>query len=205
MKRISIILLVVVLFSFQTDKHFIYWEDNRPLKWSDFKKEQRGDLPAGAIANVASNMNHNSWKEKDHYLFRVRAFFRTDGSYSIYKDDDNEDTYSLRHEQYHFNITEVYARKVRKDLTDSIHLLAKMDENTYCNHFFMKYYWQQSNAQKACDKETKGGNDTLQQKHWEQMVDEELIKLAAYKNTEIKVTFCEVKKAAESNKGKTEK
>ena len=192
-RKLILVFISILALSFQADDRFIYWDENRPLKWSDFKGPYPKHSKITVAANTFSDFNHNAWKEKDHYLFRVRALFRTDGSYTIF--NDGEDPYTLKHEQYHFNITEIYARKMRKDITDSIHLLNKWDENKYINYFVIKYYWVKDKAQKKYDEETTivNGIDTLKQKQWEETIDVELTKLSAYKSAEIKVPFTSIK------------
>ena len=91
------------------------WNDTIRLTWADFK----GKVPTGepSAATTASGISYtysaNLLHHEVHLDFEVNAYFYPNESW--YKPElCNENT--LAHEQLHFDITEVFARKMREKL-----------------------------------------------------------------------------------------
>jgi len=89
------------------------WDEQNKLNWSDFKATPDYGSPYAATAN--SGISHA-------YAIDGRGFYDKDESkvtahfyptFSWYKPADTSGTI-LRHEQAHFDITEIHARKLRK-------------------------------------------------------------------------------------------
>ncbi len=90
----------------------IPWQSQYRLKWSDF----RGPVPVDAVpaATTASGISYRYSANLMHHEvdldFEVTAYFYPDESwYRPSVCDDNV----LAHEQLHFDISELYARKMR--------------------------------------------------------------------------------------------
>ncbi len=89
------------------------WDAQKKLSWSDFKAAPDYGSPYAATAN--SGMSHayavdgSGFYDKDES--RVTAHFYP--TFSWFKPSDTSETI-LRHEQAHFDITEIHARKLRK-------------------------------------------------------------------------------------------
>ncbi len=93
----------------------IPWESGKRLVWSDFK----GPIPpdASAAATTASGISYsysaNLWHHEVNLDFEVKTFFYPNESwYKPYLCDD----VVLSHEQLHFDIAELFARKMRLKL-----------------------------------------------------------------------------------------
>ncbi len=108
--RILFILLALSSLSFiLPDNDVILWKKDRPLTWDDFKGK-----PAKRFA-VAST-NYDILKKvlsinKDSSRVEVKAVFFCNKSW---KKERWIDQTVLNHEQKHFDIVELYARKLRK-------------------------------------------------------------------------------------------
>lgn len=93
----------------------IEWNPKRKLKWSDF----RGPIPPAAVpaATTASGISYKYSANLIHHEvkldFTVSTFFYPDESW--YKPDICDD-FILQHEQLHFDIAELFARKMRDKL-----------------------------------------------------------------------------------------
>lgn len=89
------------------------WEEDRPLQWSDFKGSP--DYLLDYVATTNSGMSHKYTIDGNGVLDKssseVNAHFYT--TFSWYKPEDTTAAI-LRHEQSHFDITEIHARKLRK-------------------------------------------------------------------------------------------
>lgn len=93
----------------------VSWNENFRLTWADFK----GKVPPGepTAATTASGISYsysaNLLHHEVHLDFEVNAYFYPNESW--YKPQVcNENT--LAHEQLHFDITELYARRMREKL-----------------------------------------------------------------------------------------
>lgn len=99
----------------------IYWDNQRPLVWKDFQgiPEMDGLESAQATTGVAlefqfrENLDNNTWE----YRYNVHSYFLP--ALSWYKPNDIN-YYLLAHEQTHFDISELFARKLRKELSNLI-------------------------------------------------------------------------------------
>ena len=99
----------------QEEKDKIVWSEERPLTWEDFKAAP--NLQSPFHAETSSGISHSfSVKRSDVILdfeYEVNTYFRPHESWV--KPGENT-PYLLGHEQLHFNITELHARKLRKAL-----------------------------------------------------------------------------------------
>ncbi len=93
----------------------VEWSEMKRLTWDDFK----GKVPVGAgpAATTASGISYsysaNLLHHEVHLDFKVNAYFYPHESW--YKPQEcNENT--LAHEQLHFDISELFARKMRNKL-----------------------------------------------------------------------------------------
>ena len=112
-------LCLLFLFSFSNDEQpkRLAWESDRKLQWSDFEAPADDLLPYAATAN--SGMSH-SYAITDNGEFlrstsEVKAHFYPE--FSWYKSKDTT-AVILAHEQSHFDITEIHARKFRKRIEE---------------------------------------------------------------------------------------
>lgn len=115
-KVICVFVFIYVAPSFAQDT--IHWDKQRPLAWEDFRgvPEDNAIESAQAATGVAlafqyrEDLENNTWE----YIYDVHSFFLTDLSW--YKKQDIN-YYLLEHEQTHFNISELFARKLRYELS----------------------------------------------------------------------------------------
>ncbi|MBK7885185.1 MAG: hypothetical protein IPJ81_16385 [Chitinophagaceae bacterium] len=93
-----------------TDENAIIWDAKKKLKWEDFQGIAERDSKYGAISSVRLQLHY---KLKDGYLkgFTVCCLFFKNESWTT----DNRE-YGLSHEQKHFDIGEIQARILRKEL-----------------------------------------------------------------------------------------
>lgn len=155
----------------------IEWTPDRKLTWDDFKgKPDTENFPnALAVTNSAIGFESGSFSPfKDGKLF-VRNMFNNYGSWVLPKGKTDN---VLRHEQVHFDITEIYTRKLRKLLIDA-NVTTKSSSRAYVIFDSIKREWQ--DRQDDYDHETKKGFNKETQEEWEAYVKLELIKFDLYK------------------------
>lgn len=155
----------------------IEWTPGRKLTWDDFKGEPDNETFPNAVAvtNSAISFESGSFNPfKDGKVF-VRNMFNTNGSWVIPK---GKTDYVLKHEQIHFDITEIYTRKLRKALIDA-NVTTKNSSRAYDIFNSIKNEWEEK--QERYDYDTKNGVKKETQEEWEAFVMLELIKYDLYK------------------------
>src|SRR5258708_6369153 len=88
----------------------IHWSASRRLVWSDFKGRPDNTRDDAALTSSGIEFGY-SYNERDGFSWHIACLFEKDKSWVRIKDD-----YILAHEQGHFDITEIFARKLNKEL-----------------------------------------------------------------------------------------
>lgn len=109
--KLFILLAVLLCFSFLKDDSKILWTENLELNYDDFAQR-----PPRNIKNVLAKSGirieyHYHIKDKNPPVFTVKTYFLKDQSWMILKDSN-----TLQHEKLHFDLAELYTRKIRRDL-----------------------------------------------------------------------------------------
>ena len=117
--RKLIVLLILIISPTLIKAQVIKWKEDRPLVWSDFK----GNLGFGwsATTNTQTNYSYKVLNIDCTYqiTFDIETDFypKTSMSWSHYNGDD---AYLLKHEQLHFDITELFTRKLAAALHSKV-------------------------------------------------------------------------------------
>jgi len=117
---LAVILLVsAVLFTQKNDaiasvQDDILWVSDRQLTWTDFQGEPDYDNNF-VKALTASSIRYSYGCQDGEIVYHIEAIFKKDQSWV--KEEARTD-YHLGHEQLHFDITELHARKLRKALNE---------------------------------------------------------------------------------------
>ena len=176
---------ILVVFAFlcigpvSSDDEVISWRDNIKLSWNQFKAATRSDVSAAAV--TASGITFEfSVKETDHHIvsFNTRVYAHFYPSKSWYNTDKSDD-HILAHEQLHFDITELYARKFRKQIAQ-IQTSNKLKSDFRNLH--QKINEELELTQNRYDQESDNSINQEFQSKWNQYVSQELNKLDAYKS-----------------------
>ena len=153
-------------------ERYIEWRAGTKLTWDDFKGEP--DTEISKLAMTKSKLKYKWGCDEDELNFIITARFDRGVSWKQGKITDH----ILAHEQLHFDLTELYARKMRKFLTELENPcdLSSEEMKEKMKHFLEKW----DNRQKQYDRETKHSKDHQQQEAWEQMIVKELKELEEY-------------------------
>lgn len=116
----------------------------------------------------------------------VVAEFNPNESWTRYPKMERQEI-SLDHEKRHFDITEIYARKIRKALATG-HFTSR-HFNDSLNTLFKDLTSQHRAEQKKYDFETMHSMDTTQQQKWNKWIDKQLEELSDYSRTSLVVVF----------------
>ncbi|MEM9363749.1 MAG: hypothetical protein AAGA43_14010 [Bacteroidota bacterium] len=155
-----------------TYEDIIVWQENRPLEWKDFEglspKEPGLKL---AVSNIQIAIIGKYYKNVIPEV-RVEAQFTKSKSWSI-----TSDNRSLSHEQIHFDIAELYARKIRKKF-DSLRSKKISDSNVY-NEVYYNLVFQHGRLQRQFDGEAYSSVE--KENKWKEKVVRKLESLKDYK------------------------
>lgn len=185
----------ILLLSFVSDtEKSILWKSNNSLKIQDFKSIQKDTLKTGnkkflgAISSISIEVLTTQKNKNSIPKLVVKNYFHRDQSWMMVKN-----TYVLQHEQIHFNISELYARKMRKS-ADSLAKRNVTNLQTYRN---VIEYWQKK-KQKTNDRFDAENDDSYlilgkeilfrknpKQKEWQDKINTELQKMSDYEYKEL--------------------
>lgn len=150
----------------QESEEVIPWSADRKLKWSDFKGEYL--KTEWAAATTASSISYSfSTYEKNggwYVDFKVGCEFYPNKSW--YR-PEMVDSVILSHEQLHFDIAELYARKFKKQLSET---QFSTDIKNEVKELYQKVLKELYIYQNKYDRETNFSRDRKQQQYWNAMI-----------------------------------
>ena len=194
LKNIFFFIGFISLMSFSFVKvDFILWQENKKLKIQDFKAENKDTIKVnrqqflGAISAI--RIEYSSFQRNKNSVpdFSIKTYFDPNESWMLLKND-----YVLQHEQIHFDLTELYARKMRKSVES-------LRQKNVTNISIYRKKIQRWNAMKEKasnqfdadnqDYYIKIGQKILFQKNpkqeaWKKKVDRELFQYSLFKNAD---------------------
>ena len=194
LKNIFFLIGFISLMSFSFVKDdFILWQENKKLKIQDFKADNKDTIKVnrqqflGAISAI--RIEYSSFQRNKNSVpdFSIKTYFDPNESWMLLKND-----YVLQHEQIHFDLTELYARKMRKSVES-------LRQKNVTNISIYRKKIQRWNAMKEKasnqfdadnqDYYIKIGQKILFQKNpkqeaWKKKVDRELFQYSLFKNTD---------------------
>ena len=194
LKNIFFFICFISLMSFSFIKDdFILWQENKKLKIQDFKADNKDTVKVnrqqflGAISAI--RIEYSSFQRNKNSVpdFSIKTYFDPNESWMLLKND-----YVLQHEQIHFDLTELYARKMRKSVES-------LRQKNVTNISIYRKKIQRWNAMKEKasnqfdadnqDYYIKIGQKILFQKNpkqeaWKKKVDRELFQYSLFKNAD---------------------
>jgi hypothetical protein len=151
----------------------LQWRPSRALNWNDFKGRVEKFSEDDALTKSSIVVSFE-FVRPGHINYEIHAVFNYYGSWV--KDYAKTDRLLL-HEQTHFNITELFARKIRKELSETDYVPGKF--KSILDEIYTKYEVEWKAYQRVYDKQTNQGVNTKAQKEWDKKV---LDELELYKN-----------------------
>lgn len=107
------LLLFVPLLSAAQDKdeELIEWKNSKKLSWSDYKGKVDAGSPAAASTATYLSIEYNV--DRTGLTYKITCSFSKNKSWTRDKTD-----HILAHEQGHFDIAEIFARKLNKKMQE---------------------------------------------------------------------------------------
>ena len=154
----------------------IVWSASRPLTMADYlARPGVGDRLA---SSTSSNINANAACRDFVFTGTAQATF--DPNTSWFRDAKNASAALMRHEQLHFDITEVYARIMRQKL---VAFSAKVNCNKLqpaFNNLTKGVYAEWDREENRYDQESNHGLNAARQEFWEKQTQQKLEALKAF-------------------------
>lgn len=147
------------------------WKSFNPLEWEDFK----GHRPDGYHGDAGTMVKIKAvpYLVKKKIKYDVYALFNKTKSWALERSPQ-----LLKHEQLHFDIAELYARKIRKKIL-RLSLNKKNDLKVY-NHEIRLLLKESNDFDRLYDVETLHGSLTRKQREWEEKVARSLAALEGF-------------------------
>ena len=177
---IRMLLIICCFYSVQQDEPVLPWSDSYKVSWKDFKGTPKLNESAVAItaSGIAFEFSIRETEDEQVVSFtsNVEALFYPEKSW--FK-PNHADDHILGHEQLHFDITELFASKLRQrisKLNKSNHLSKDLKA---AHESVLK---ELAGFQDTYDNETGFSRKKSSQAEWEVSVQSKLIELAKYKS-----------------------
>lgn len=185
MNSIYIIALLSVFtlsFGRVSSDEYILWTKERKLEWVDFngivdEKSRFKAICSSYIEYEGLEING------DELSISVSCYFDKSKSWIRKNEKSN---YLLNHEQRHFDIGEIFARKFRKEISLINNASLKNIQETL-NSINSKILKEKISFNKKYDEETKHSIEKSVQKKWDKKVDNLLDSLKNYSNPIVKI------------------
>ena len=182
MRTVSILSLFLLLLTGAAasfgQENAIPWNEHRKLTWDDFQGEPDESVAYFATTKYGIKLSSKSSSTGDVSV-QVVCVFDIDKSWK--KEWEHQSPEILQHEQLHFDIGEVHARKMRRELE---HYLSKRrspaEVSREVKKVFRKYSDAGAEMQQEYDRETDHSINEKQQEKWNRRVANMLEELRDY-------------------------
>lgn len=158
---------------------FIEWNPFYNLKWDDFQGKPGEDAAGDAGTSVAIQAKPYIVGKKVQY--DVHVLFNKEKSWSR-----DQSPQLLAHEQLHFDLAEVFARRIRKKIQELEE--QNVNEVKAYNKAIQALLEESNEADRQYDMETLHGALDKKQEMWRTKIKEELQQLSAYKKSKRVIT-----------------
>jgi hypothetical protein len=158
-------------FSGGHEDRYITWSSTVSLTWDDFRGRPHLHSSVGAVTMSGISLSYEG--TDGSMVATVKATFDKEESWVNMKAADD---HVLKHEQLHFDITELYARKLRAALKRVNPATSRPDR--VIERLFDRYSDESKVYQEMYDKETDHSRNVKQQAVWDERIRRELAMMA---------------------------
>jgi predicted secreted Zn-dependent protease len=163
--------LLLGMLSPKQEKNMIAWKKDYKLSWKDFKA--RPDPASSFAAQTSYSIQYSMSSNESGLRYHVSCSFDMSRSWGRNRTPD-----ILAHEQAHFDIGEIFARRIRRDFKSYVYnqRTVKQDlRDIYQKHIKECHQWQ-----RQYDQETDHSKITATQEQWYKKIATELEALKAF-------------------------
>ncbi len=151
----------------------ISWSDAHKLSWSDYKANPNPQSDAAASTTTLLSISYKI--SSNSFSYTIKSHFSRTRSWGRHKSD-----YILSHEQGHFDIAEIFARKLHKKMSEY-----RFDRKTYqkdLNKIYQEVVDEKEEMQNEYDDETNHSINKEKQASWLKKIAKKLEETADYAN-----------------------
>ncbi len=155
------LLITSAVFAQSSDEELLDWSATRKLTWADYKSSPEPDSDAAASTTtylgISYDINNRS------FSYKIESRFSKTHSWGLHKT-----AYILSHEQGHFDIAEIFARKLNKKMSEY-----KFDRRTYqkdLNKIYDDVTKEKTAFQNKYDRETNHSINKAEQAKWLKLI-----------------------------------
>jgi hypothetical protein len=157
--------------TFKESNEYIPWTPSQRLSWEDFQCEpKRG---TDAVASTSTSLGIAYQMQNNKLTYHITCNFSKSKSWGLMKTD-----YILAHEQGHFDITEIFARKLNEALQNY-----EFNKRTFkqdINNIYQSIVTQKEEFQKMYDEDSDHSRNRRQQYDWLSKIQKLLDETEAY-------------------------
>lgn len=172
---LTLLLLAGTLFSSIAQDEITY-NRGKAVEWSDFRGKP--DMKAWASAMTATQIKMKATPKQAGVSLKVECVFVPAKSWVK---PNHKDHVLLLHERGHFELRELYARMLRKELKELN--VTQRNAGRKIKRLYKRYHRKARRINKKYDKETNFSRDKTGQARWYTYIDKELEKYKAYTGT----------------------
>ena len=175
MKRLFPLLLFFVSFTAaqaqEAGDDILTWSKDRKLTWSDYKASPNPKSDAAATTSTSLSIDYHI--KDGQFSYTIRSWFSRTKSWGR-----NKTAYILSHEQGHFDIAEVYARKLHQRM--SAYRFSKHTYQKELDRIYKEVADEKAAVQQQYDRETRHSIDEEKQAEWLKKISRMLEELKDY-------------------------
>jgi len=149
----------------------IPWETEKRLIWDDFLCEPK--TGTDAVASTSTSLGIAYQLTDGQLKYHITCYFNKEKSWGLMKTD-----YILAHEQGHFDITEVFARRLNEALQN--YQFNKRTFKRDISEIYQSIVSQKEEYQKTYDAETDHSRNRKLQYDWLEKIENLLVETEAY-------------------------
>ncbi|MBC6490278.1 DUF922 domain-containing protein [Flavihumibacter stibioxidans] len=153
------------------ERENINWRSRRILNWNDFKGN-----PVAAASNAAltsTSILINFGYDDQSLTYKIQCVFYPQKSWTKVQSN-----HILAHEQGHFDISQLFTRKLHKALSEYRFRAASVDRDV--QKIYQQISQDQAAFQQLYDNETNYSRNLAEQKNWQDKIEKELEELKPY-------------------------
>ncbi len=183
MKGFAFIVLMVSSTNYFTpkEKESINYDENRQLTWSDY--QARPNKASSFKALTATVVSFSAKSDGKTLQLTLQNTFEPHNSWT----KTAENVALLEHERLHFQLSELYARKLRKEILETKFKSSGQKLMNDIGKLYEKKMQELTVVQRKYDKETDHSINQKEQKEWEIKIKTQLAELRKYSIAEITI------------------
>ena len=158
-----ILSLSLTSFGQSADEELISWNPNQKLAWADYKGNAKPDTDAAASTATYLGIEYNF--NSKGFSYKITCSFSKTRSWGLHKTD-----YILAHEQGHFDIAEIFARKLNMQMSEY-----KFNKNSFkedLKKIYLTITAEKEEMQNEYDRETNHSINKDKQTEWLKKIDQ---------------------------------